>query len=63
MMGAESCMWGMAGMGLVAILLIVALVLGIGALAKYLFFSKKREGKNAHWHEGKESHGHFNREQ
>ena len=63
MMGSEACMFGMAGMGLIAILLIVALVLGISALAKYLFFSKKSKGKNAHWHEGKESHSHFSHEQ
>ena len=62
MMGSEACMFGMAGMGLIAILLIVALVLGIGALAKYLFFSKKREGKSAYWREGKEPHGHSSHE-
>ncbi|SHF59819.1 MULTISPECIES: hypothetical protein [Halomonadaceae] len=43
MMGSESCMWGMAGMGLIGILLIIALVLGVAALVKYLFFNKKRE--------------------
>jgi hypothetical protein len=31
-------MWGMAGMGLIAILLIIALGLGVAALIKYLFF-------------------------
>ncbi len=35
MMGSDSCMWGMAGMGLIAILLIIALGLGD------LFFNKK----------------------
>ncbi|WP_290443898.1 hypothetical protein [Halomonas sp. Mc5H-6] len=40
MMGSESCMWGMAGMGLIAILLIIALVFGVAALAKYLFSKK-----------------------
>ncbi|MBB3231172.1 hypothetical protein [Halomonas stenophila] len=43
MMGSEACTWGMAGMGLISILLIVALVLGIAALVKYLFFKKRRE--------------------
>tara|TARA_B100000678_G_C18172479_1_gene487788 strand:+ start:995 stop:1129 length:135 start_codon:yes stop_codon:yes gene_type:complete len=43
MMGYEACGWGMAGMGLIAILLIIALILGVAALVKYLFFSKKRE--------------------
>lgn len=43
MMGSENCMWGMAGMGLIAILLIIALGLGIAALAKYLFSRKKNE--------------------
>jgi|TARA_Y100001001_G_scaffold151279_1_gene162703 flagellar basal body-associated protein FliL len=33
----------MAGMGLISILLIIALVLGVAALAKYLFFGKKRD--------------------
>ncbi|MGQ7245626.1 hypothetical protein ACUN9V_19460 [Salinicola sp. V024] len=42
MMGSEACTWGMAGMGLIAILLVIALVLGVAALVKYLFFSKKR---------------------
>lgn len=42
MMGSDACMWGMIGMSLIAILLIIALLLGIAALAKYLFFSKKR---------------------
>lgn len=41
MMDGGACGWGMmAGMGLVFILLIVALVLGIGALIKYLFSRK-----------------------
>ncbi len=43
MMGSEACTWGMAGMGLIAILLVIALVLGVAALVKYLFSSKKRE--------------------
>lgn len=43
MMGSEACTWGMAGMGLISILLVIALVLGVAALVKYLFFSKKRE--------------------
>ncbi len=42
-MGSDSCMWGMAGMGLIAILLIIALGLGVAALIKYLFFNKKRQ--------------------
>jgi len=43
MMGSENCMWGMAGMGLIGILLVIALVLGVAALVKYLFFSSKRD--------------------
>ncbi|WP_275886765.1 MULTISPECIES: hypothetical protein [Halomonadaceae] len=43
MMGSEACTWGMAGMGLISILLIIALVFGVAALAKYLFFGKKRD--------------------
>lgn len=43
MMGSENCMWGMAGMGVIAILLIIALALGVAALVKYLFFNKKRD--------------------
>lgn len=43
MMGSESCMWGMAGMGLIGILLIIALGLSVAALVKYLFFSKKHD--------------------
>tara|TARA_R110000850_G_scaffold23082_5_gene67896 strand:+ start:757 stop:921 length:165 start_codon:yes stop_codon:yes gene_type:complete len=35
-------MFGMAGMGLISLLLIVALVLGVAALGKYLF-SKNRD--------------------
>ncbi|MEL7968147.1 hypothetical protein AAG587_17395 [Vreelandella neptunia] len=42
MMGSENYMWGMMGMGLMCILLIIALGLGIAALIKYLFFNKKR---------------------
>lgn len=43
MMINEACTLGMAGMGLISLLLIVALVLGIGALAKYLFFRHKED--------------------
>lgn len=42
MMGSEACTWGMAGMGLIAILLVIALGLGIAALAKYLFSKKQK---------------------
>lgn len=42
-MTGEACGWGMAGMGLISILLIIALVLGIAALTKYLFFKKKQD--------------------
>lgn len=42
MMTNEACMFGMAGMGLISLLLIVALVLGVAALGKYLF-SKNRD--------------------
>ena len=41
MMTSEACMFGMAGMGLISLLLIVALVLGVAALAKYLFSRNK----------------------
>lgn len=41
MMDGGTCGWGMmVGMGLVSILLVVALVLGIAALTKYLFNKK-----------------------
>ena len=43
MMGSDACTWGMVGFGLIAILLAVALILGIAALVKYLFFSKGRK--------------------
>lgn len=43
MMGSEACAWGMGGMGLIAILLLIAFGLGIAALLKYLFFARKRE--------------------
>jgi hypothetical protein len=43
MMGSESCMWGMAGMGLIGILLVIVLVLGVAALVKYLFLGKKQD--------------------
>jgi hypothetical protein len=50
MMTTEACMFGMAGMGLISLLLIVALVFGIAVLAKHLFSRKKddsdRESKN-----------------
>lgn len=42
MMGSEACTWGMAGMGLMVILLIIALALGVAALAKYLFIKKEK---------------------
>lgn len=35
-MGNDTCQWGMMGMGLIGILLVLALVLGIAALIKYL---------------------------
>ena len=44
MMTGEACTMGfgmMVGMGLISLLLIVVLVLGVAALAKYLFSSKK----------------------
>ena len=44
MMTSEACTFGMAemaGMGLISLLLIVALVLGVGALAKDLFSRNK----------------------
>lgn len=43
MMGNEACTWGMAGMGLVGALIVMALVLGVAALVKYLFFNKQHE--------------------
>jgi flagellar basal body-associated protein FliL len=43
MMGSDACTWGMVGLGLIVILLVVALILGIAALVKYLFFSKPRK--------------------
>ena len=42
MMTNEACMFGMAGRGLISLLLIVALVLGVAAIGKYLF-SKNRD--------------------
>lgn len=42
MMMENSCAWGMAGMGLIGILLVIALVLGVAALTKYLFFNKSK---------------------
>lgn len=47
MMTSEACMFGMAGMGLISLLLIVALVLGVAALAKYLFSSSRSDSENA----------------
>lgn len=55
MMGSEACLFGMAGMGLISILLMIALVLAVSALAKYLFFSKKSEGSGTHGYERKEA--------
>lgn len=62
MMGSEACMFGMAGMGLISILLIVLLVLGIGALVKYLFFSRKGERESTQEQKGREANGSFVRE-
>lgn len=45
MMGNEACQWGMMGMGLIGILLVLALVLGIAALIKYLL-PRKRSDKS-----------------
>jgi flagellar basal body-associated protein FliL len=39
MMGGGPMMWGM---GLIWLLIIVLLVLGVGALVKYLFFNNRR---------------------
>lgn len=39
MMDGGSMMWGM---GLIGLLVILVLVLGVGALVKYLFFDKRR---------------------
>lgn len=47
MMTSEACMLGMAGMGLISLLLIVALVLGVAALAKYLFSRNKDDSGSA----------------
>lgn len=47
MMTSEACTLGMAGMGLISLLLIVALVLGVGSLAKYLFSRKKDDSGSA----------------
>ncbi|HDZ37250.1 MAG TPA: hypothetical protein ENH62_03015 [Marinobacter sp.] len=47
MMTSDACVFGMAGMGLISLLLIVALVLGVAALVKYLFFSKKNYSGSA----------------
>ncbi len=41
MMASDACMLGMAGMGVVSLLLIVLLVLGVAALTKYLFSRNK----------------------
>tara|TARA_R110000850_G_scaffold193670_1_gene320377 strand:+ start:7617 stop:7781 length:165 start_codon:yes stop_codon:yes gene_type:complete len=40
-------MFGMAGMGLISLLLIVALVLGVAALAKYLFSRNRDDSGSA----------------
>tara|TARA_R100000687_G_scaffold55166_1_gene43954 strand:+ start:358 stop:522 length:165 start_codon:yes stop_codon:yes gene_type:complete len=40
-------MFGMAGMGLISLLLIVAFVLGVAALAKYLLSRNKDESGSA----------------
>jgi hypothetical protein len=32
--------WMMGGMGIILLLLLIALVLGVAALAKYVFFSR-----------------------
>lgn len=58
MMTGGACTFGMAGMGLISLLLIVALMLGVGALVKYLFLNKKGEGESAQWHEGGDSERH-----
>ncbi len=47
MMTNEACMFGMAGMGLIALVLIVALVLGVAALAKYLFSRNRDDSGSA----------------
>lgn len=47
MMTSEACTLGMAGMGLISLLLIVALVLGVAALGKYLFSKNKGGSANA----------------
>lgn len=41
MMHMEGMSWMMGGMGLLAILAVIFLVLGIAALVKYLFFDKR----------------------
>lgn len=59
MMTGEACTFGsgmMAGMGLISLLLIVALVLGVGALAKYLFSGKKVDRESAQKHTGDDEH-------
>jgi hypothetical protein len=47
MMTNEACMFGMAGMGLISLLLIVALVLGVVALGKYLFSRNRDDSGSA----------------
>lgn len=47
MMTSEACTLGMAGMGLISLLLIVALVLGVAALAKNLFSGNKDDSGSA----------------
>lgn len=41
MMTSDACISGMVGMGVISVLLVVALILGVGALAKYLFARNK----------------------
>jgi hypothetical protein len=50
MMTSEACTLGMAGMGLISLLLIVALVLGVAALAKHLFSGNKDDSGSAKKH-------------
>lgn len=47
MMTSEACTLGMAGMGLISLLLVVALVLGVAALAKNLFSGNKDDSGSA----------------
>ncbi|WP_404362821.1 hypothetical protein [Marinobacter sp.] len=57
MMTGEACTFGMVGMGLISLLLIVALVLGVGALARYLFAGNRaEEGAQKHADNNYERH-------